>query len=293
VKNILSISIAGLFVLLAGTSCQKKYERPDLTPETDTVTAAGLLLTKMEINASGTKSTYTYSYDKKGRLADVAWETANSGQNIIYQWSFLREDTSGKCLAIHQRINSALYPATGILFVTHYASASAPDFDYMVAGYMIAGNAPVSDSTTFTIAGGKITKYNQFVDYMNTGYQNSALIEYTYDNNGNVTNVKNYGDDGTGTGKLKLIENIDTEFDTKVNPLQLGQEGIFLNGQRIFSKNNIAKSTTTNYASSATGIKSSAVYAITYNAENKPVSAIVTDASNANSVATMTYTYNK
>ncbi len=148
---------------------------------------------------------------------------------------------------------------------------------------------PAKDSIAFTIVNGQVTQYILYQDYANSGYQLSTKVAYAYDNSGNIISVNDYENDGTGA--LKLVENIAYEFDSKVNPLQLGQEAFFISGERYVSKNNFSKSVTTDYSTSTAGVKSTAVYNTQYNSSSKPVSAIVSDPNNVNTPVTLDYTY--
>ena len=283
-KNLPVVSFCVLMMLVA-VSCQKKYERPDIIIGTTASTSA--LLTKLVLTGTDITSVYRYGYNSNSQLTTVNWNTTSGGQSIIYDWIFTRDNT-GKCIQVLQKVNITGFPADGILYIAHYPTTASINFDYLTASYTL-NSLPAKDSIAFAIVNGKVTQYIVYQDYANSGYQLSTKVVYTYDNSGNIITVNNYANDGTGA--LKLAENIVYEFDSKVNPLQLGQEAFFISGERYVSKNNFTKSVTTDYSTSTSGVTSTALYATQYNSSSKPVSAVVSDPANVNTPVTLAYTY--
>lgn len=291
IQYLLSCCIAVSFIAV---SCQKAYERPDITPGTATPppaggggTGSGGLLTKLALTGTGaTSSVYTYGYNSSSQLTMLDWNTTQGAQSIIYNWTFTR-DNAGKFLQVLEKVNIAQFPSGGVLYIAHYPTAGSTNFDYLMASYLLNGQ-PVKDSTVYTVVNGQVTQHIQYLDYVNSGYQLSAKVTYAYDNSGNIITVNTYSNN---TGTLKLIESIAYEYDAKTNPLQLGQEAFFIEGERYFSKNNFTKSVTTDYSTSSTGVQSTVLFTIQYNSANKPASTIASDPTNANTPVTLTYTY--
>lgn len=281
-------------ICVLAVSCEKEYLRDDLVPVVPTPPGSGGtinppagLLTKLSFTATDLSTVYSYSYSTTGVLLGIEWNTNTAGQSVIYNWTFTR-DSEKKCVQILQKVNIAAYPAAGILYTPHYASATATNFDYLTASYELAG-LPTKDSIVFTSAtNGQITKYETFKDYAGTGYQLSMRTTYGYDIAGNITTVNNFAN--TGSATLKLIQAITYEYDTKINPIPLGQEAFFAGGERYFSKNNFTKSVTNNYSTSPT-VQTTAFYVMQYNTAGKPTSAVVSNPLDVNSTATVTYTY--
>lgn len=290
-QNQLLTFLCVIAVLLAA-SCQKQYERPDITLPTGSGGSGGsggggngTLLTKMVVATAGLTSTYEYSYDAAGQLSGISMNSLVGTQPLTYSWAFTRDNT-GKMLQYTIKNNIPGFPANGITYKAHYPSGSNY-FDYLRADYTFSGTV-TKDSFALTVVGGRVTKVMTYGDYDNTGYVPVSGGNYTYDANGNVTAEEEL-DDLTGTGVLKVTTKNEYTYDGKVNPLQLGQEGFILGASRYNSKNNCITQVNTNF-SVTPAVKSSLSYTIQYNAANKPVSVVSVDPNGGPSVL-VTYTY--
>jgi hypothetical protein len=294
-KSTGTLSICCLLVFMMGTSCQKAYERPDInldslltgSPSTGGPGPGnGELLTKLTIVEGSTNVVYTYGYNTSKQLISVNMNSVVSGQTLQYSWVFTR-DNAGKMLQYTMKNNIPGFPVNGVTYTARYPAGSA-NFDLLTAQYTFAGLA-TSDSIVFTILGGKVTKYAAYGNYDNSGYSLNNGSSYTYDNTGtNLTGVDNYE---ATSGTLKLVDSHVYEFDAKTNALQLGQEALIIGPETYFSKNNVTKAITTDYSTSATGVKSTTVYAIQYNAAGKPTSSVATDPALPGASAQLSYIY--
>jgi len=98
--------------------------------------------------------------------------------------------------------------------------------------------------------------------------------EYTYDGNGNVTKEKNYGFN-TGSNSYEAYDESVYEFDNKINPMFLGNEGFVLGDIITYSPNNQTKKTYTDLTDPTQNNVANSVY--TYNSNNKPASVTQTE----------------
>jgi len=267
------VFLGGMLCILA-SSCQKAYERPDITGTTTgagggggTSTGSGSQLIKYTATEAGGSSEYKYEYNSSGQLTKVVLTGVAAGQTIIFQWRLIR-DNAGKLTGFSHKVNIPDYPDS-VLYTFHYPTGSA-NFDYATASYLFAGES-TKDSLLYNITLGKITQTQVFQNYGNTGYMATSKNIYTYDANGNIKTVDGYEDLGSG---LVRSQNFQYEYDDKSSPLQLGLEA-FIFSPNYVSKNNYIKEIRTDYTTSTSGKQETINYAYQYNSLNKPVSAVV------------------
>lgn len=273
-----------LTVILAGlsTSCQKQYERPDITIGTRTDssggsgsgggTSTGTLLAKVETKTTGSSEASTISYEynassKLTRITTVIVDSFNKSTTIVYRYV---RDASGRVTKIVSNIFSAISPGAGfpdsVDIVVHYPSSTSANFDYVAYTVSLMG-LPYSDSLVYTYANGVITEQQQ---YQAIGPQVATRVDkrqFVY-SNGNVVTEKLFSPSGSAT---TLVATYVNEFDAKVQPLFTGNEG-FLPGQNsgYASKNNLLKFTATDNSNNSVIVTVN--YAFQYNSSNLPVS---------------------
>jgi hypothetical protein len=279
------ILISGIFI-----SCQKKYDPDGVTVSGGsgtgtgggTTAGSGTQLIKFTSSEAAGSSEYVYDYNSSGQLTKAVLTGIAGGQTIIYQWRFFR-DVAGKLTQYSTKINIPGYPDS-VLYTLHYPAGSAI-FDYYTATYTFSGTV-FKDSIVYTLSSGKVTKEDDYQNYTGTAYELTSSTSYTYDGNGNIATVDNYGDKGSG---LEHAENYKYEYDNKSNALQLGQEA-FLFYPNFISKNNYTKETLTNYSTSSSGVQTITNFAFQYNTLGKPVSSVASRPGSS-ATANQTYTY--
>lgn len=101
----------------------------------------------------------------------------------------------------------------------------------------------------------------------------TAKKTYSYDTNGNITQMKTYIPDPSGSGAMTSLLTFTFTADDKINPLQMGNEGLIEGGDgQSTGRNNItrmaidANAVLTSYPSQVSTIT------YQYNANNKPAS---------------------
>lgn len=250
-------------------SCEKErsFDPDNNTPGGNV--GSGLL--DRTVTKFGTDSiTTSYEYDAQKRLilyksggmflgtsGEVQLKFVRNAQGII-QKSILKTDFFAS-MGIDSIVRTVHYDVSK----ARYSSMAAAYFD---------GSDNVQDSTVFTYnAAGKIVGVEYFYDYATGTYMRDGKSEYTYDAAGNVSKEKNYGYNGT----YEPYDESVYEFDNKINPIFLGNEGFVLGDIITFSPNNQTKKTYTDFTDpTASGVTTS-VY--NYNANNKPASALQND----------------
>jgi hypothetical protein len=273
--------------MITAVSCQKAYDRPDIVIGTPgSGSGNGTLLSKLTIKGTGVDLVYTYGYNSNSQLTDFNYTAAFSGSTIFYKWHFFR-DNAGKILQYSVKNNISGFPDS-TLYTLHYTSGSS-NFDYITGQYTFSG-LPTKDSIIFLLANGKVSKYIGYGAYgANASYEATASTAYGYDVAGNIIKTTDSENDGTGTMVVTGI--FDYEFDSKISPLQLGQEAYILEAARYFSKNNPIKAVSTDYTTSTAGVKSTNLYTFQYNSSNKPATAYAVDPANTSDTVHLVYSY--
>jgi hypothetical protein len=293
-KKIQYLLFVGMALVFITTSCQKPYTRDDIlvTPSTGgsndggSGTGDGTLLSKFAITGTGINLVYTYAYNNSNQLTDFNLTSAVTGTTVLYKWRFFRDNT-GKILQYSVKNNIQGYPDS-VLYTLHYPAGST-NFDLATGQYSFSGLA-VKDSVVFSLAAGKVMQYISYGAYgPNAPYESNASTAYVYDNAGNIIKTTDSENDGTGTMVRTGV--FDYEYDSKVNPLQLGQEAFILEAARYFSKNNPLKVVSTDYTTSSAGVKSTDQYIFQYNSSNKPSTGYAVNPSNTTDTIHLAYTY--
>jgi hypothetical protein len=292
-KRILYPLFLGSMLCMLVSSCQKAYERPDITgTTTGGGSGTGSLLVKAENKTNGSTegSTIFYEYDASSRLTKITTKvTDSSNQSVTYYYRYAR-DASGKITKIVTNLYSAISPGNGFpdsMDITVHYAAGSTDFDYTSSVITIGGTGGITfrDSIAYIYANGSITNtysYSQFATQPMTFTQRS---QYVYSNS-NVVTQKEY-DQPTATTPIGTYA---YEYDSKTVALYLGNESFLpgLAGPGYGSKSNASKMTVTDNSNGS--VLLSIAYTFQYNANNLPVTGtyILTP---GNKGSTMKFTY--
>ncbi|MES2373944.1 MAG: hypothetical protein V4557_15295 [Bacteroidota bacterium] len=294
-KKIQSLLFIGIAVAFIAVSCQKAYERPDLTTGGGTgggnPAPAGSLLAKVETKTNGSTegSTITYEYNSSSKLSRITTvATDSSNTSITYVYRYVR-DAAGRVTKIVSNIFSAVSPNSGfpdsVDVIVHYPDASTFNFDYVAFSIPLGGLA-YSDTARYTYSNGVITELQE---YQAIGPQVVTRVDwrqFTYANNNIVTEKIFSPSVNAATTPIAIFTN---EFDSKVQPLFTGNEG-FLLGQNTgyASKNNMMKFTATDNSNGTVIV--SLNYTYQYNSNNLPISGTGTETPK-NKTTTVKFTY--
>jgi YD repeat-containing protein len=268
-RILISLSILSLLFLL---SCQKESGFSD-TGSGGNSNGSGTRLVKV-VQKQGTDSVVIeYSYDASGRLTQEKITGKSAGIDVSNTFKIIR-NSSG---IITQTIQTnAQFQQSGITDVTtnyHY-NTSTSRYTSSVFSLSLFGFTS-SDSTLYTYdASGKIIKADLYQKITGLPYELSFKVEYAYSSAGNLNLIKESSYD-PGTSSFDLVASIAYTFDTKVNSLKLGTEGVVLLRAASYGPNNATKSELTDPSDPTNNQTSSIVY--TYNSNNMPATATMSD----------------
>jgi hypothetical protein len=292
-KRILYPLFLGSMLCIVVSSCQKAYERPDITgTTTGGGSGTGSLLTKLEAKTNGSTegSTIFYEYDASSRLTKITTkETDSSNQSVTYYYRYAR-DASGKITKIVTNLYSVVSPGNGFpdsLDITVHYPAGSTDFDYTSSVITIGGTGGLTfrDSIAYIYANGSITDTYSYSKFASQPMTLTQRFQYLYSNSNMVTQ-KEY-DQPNATTPLGTYA---YEYDSKTAALWLGNESFLpgLGGGGYGSKNNMTKMTVTDNSNGS--VVFSVAYTLQYNTNNLPVTGtyIITP---GNKGATVKYTY--
>jgi len=297
-KNKASFSVlCGMLVLLLG-SCQKSYDRPDITLGTGTGSgssqsgsSSGTLLVKSESKTRGSTeaSTIIYTYNASSHLLSVTSVDVDSFNNSTTTFYHYSRDASERITKIATNVLSVQSPNSGlpdsIVITVHYPTASSVNFDYST--YTInSGGISFKDSIAYVYSNGILTDEYEYSGSITGTMQLLQRLQYTFTNNNLVTE---YIYDGT-VSATKYLGTYAIEYDTKTAGLYTGNEG-FLPGQNAAyaCKNNLTKFTFTDNTTNTVIVNST--YAYQYNANNQPVSGTIQSTIPVNKTADVKNTY--
>lgn len=122
------------------------------------------------------------------------------------------------------------------------------------------------DSVAYVYSGSNVVRTKLFIKVPFIGYAPNGETAYTYDSNGNLTNVKEYG---VGVTTVDLERKY--TYDTKVSPIVLGPDAVLISQEGLSGSNNAISSQMIDYVSGAGNLTSTTV--ITYRTNNTPASA--------------------
>lgn len=157
--------------------------------------------------------------------------------------------------------------------IVHYNSSTSRYTSYVlninIPGYVLL------DSSVFVYDGsGRIIgeKFYESLSGLGNDYFLSGTLNYTYSAGGNVSRLDIHDLDQSGA-EIFTATSIIT-YDSKTNPLQLGNEGLLLEHPEWASVNNITKAQASDSGGPADDQTVSVTY--TYNSGNKPTTSVST-----------------
>lgn len=258
-KPILFIPILILFI-----SCQK--ENDDVTPPP---VNEGTLL-KSAVTTFGSDSySYGYAYGSSNELNKIDFSSQVGGVSKTDKISVFR---NGGGIIESYSYKSTAFAALGldsILYKVGY-NASEKIYTYTVGKYVAAGT-PYADSTAFIYSAGNVIDVKTFSSANGGAYKNQKQQVFTY-NSGNIASNKGYTYN-SATSQYVLKNEFVYEYDTKVNPLAIKDEGHVLGILELVSANNSTKGTYTDQVNSANNYIMTWEY--TYNSKNKPLTSVI------------------
>lgn len=265
-----------LFLITAAFlfSC-KKHRNDDGT--------TGNLLVSTVTGAGTNNYGYTYTYNNSNKLTALEYTSKWNGVNESYQM-YITRNSQG--IIQTYRFNGA-DPFTKVENLNYKMNFDTSIARYTSAiGTFLLNGAPGTDSVTYQYnALGQIIKTEIF--RLNSGnYVKLRQRDYTYDNNGNLTNSKRYTYN-TGTDAYVLSDEYTFEYDRKVNPLRTDTEAVITGYLESASVNNVTKSMYVHHTNPGRNVTLSMVY--TYNNDDKPLTAAITFPNT--STLTTTYKY--
>jgi hypothetical protein len=236
---------------------------------------------------SGTDTTTTdYGYNNAGKL--IRQYTAGNVQGTaFFIETRLNRNTSG--IITNVVLKSDQFAALGIdsiVTVVKYNTGTSK-YTGSVTALTLFGFT-LKDSSFYTYDGSdRITQEESFTADPITGlYEKSSKTVYTWLSGTNVGNEKYYDWDDTSNSYV-LSEEYTNTYDSKVSPLQLGMEAIFIGDLVAAATNNLTKSVYMDATDPGNNEITDVVY--TYNSANKPATGIMT--ATGSSITTATYTY--
>lgn len=255
------ILLAILVVILA--SCQKEA---DLAPGG----GSGGGTASQKLVRAGTRdgadtNTIQYSYNAAGKLIRQYVSGVSAGANFFVEAKYNR-NTSNIITSVV--IKSDQFAGLGIDSIVTIVKYNSGRYAGTVTAITLFGFS-VKDSSVFTYdASGRITQSESFSsDPLTSIYSKSSKDVFTYLANGNVGNEKYYDWDDA-TSSYVLSEEYTNTYDTKVNPLNLGVEGIFLGNIVYSASNNLTGYVYVDATDPANNMTRNINY--TYNSANKP-----------------------
>jgi hypothetical protein len=290
-------------IVIAFSSCEKSYSPGGVTSGGSssggttgggTTTTSPLLLKLVGISGTDTSSIDTYSYDANNRFItysayskDVT-QTPVSIQTTNY---IISRNSSGNITQFTQQtITNGTAANSPVPHVLHYPSGSN-NCDYEVAKQDIGGGVIYRDSIVFKYSGNVITGYSTYsqIDGI-IPYSLYSTTTFTYDSKGNTSLIKLTV--LNATGGVSGVADFTYKYDDKNNPLNFGNEMIYLGQSMGVTKNNI-----TNYDIKIVGSSTTTVnfvFNYNYNSISYPTSGNATATGNIPvypSSVKMTYIY--
>jgi hypothetical protein len=280
-KKILPAAAALAIVLF---SCQKEPSTEDPGNGGGGGSSNGDLLVKMVSKTGSETLTTTFTYDANKKIINHKITGRQNGVDITDEYRFYR-NSSGIIIRMVQV--PPVVAGAGIDSVVSIVHHDGTKYTSYVSEIGALGFS-VLDSVAISYNGsGKPIRTDQFQSMpFSGGYTASGKDEYIYQGDNLVQtdmytyNAATLGFDLDGTSK--------STFDNKAASLNLGAEGILFNADAI-SANNIIKTDVNYIGVPVPNLLTTITY--TYNASNRPSTAVATVAGPANMVQNITYYY--
>ena len=269
----------GLLLCTILSSCEKQFE---LKMAKGADSASGNQNTTgalMKVDVTGRKGITTrhYDYDANGRLINIKVDNAEPDGGT--QVRRMVRDSLGRIVKIvanfkwgSQGSGTTLNGPDSTIIYMHYPSATSTQFDYTFSSLSVQG-VTSADSSAYTYTNDRITEMDTYLSLNGVMNVLTAKKTYSYDTNGNITQMKTYMPDPSGSGAMTSLLTFTFTADDKINPLQMGNEGLIEGGDgQSTGRNNItrmaidANAVLTSYPSQVSTIT------YQYNANNKPAS---------------------
>lgn len=260
------------FLCLALFSCQKEVDFA-ANGNRGTSDNSNVLLVK-SVQQTGTDSLVTtYSYDANKKLINLKIVGIDQGTPKNTEYRYYRD---GSGIITHISIIDADLVASGLDSVTeilHYNSASSRYTSYVlninVSSFLLL------DSVEFLYdASGKINAEVLYESPSGSGtdYYNSGSDNYTY-TSGNINQLDIHDLNQSGV-EIFTAHTSEITYDNKINPIQMGNEGIAIGHPEFASLNNITGEKLTD--SNGIADNQTVTYVYTYNSNNRPATSAAT-----------------
>ena len=266
-------SFAGLAVIALCLHACKKERSFDPDAGSTGGGTTGLLTKAVTQLGDDDSLSVFYGYDNQKRLISYRYNGVVDGDNFTGESKLIR-NTQG----IVQKVVVTSNDLSGLgidsmVYAINYNTGSSR-YTSSVLTFNDAGFI-VKDSTAYSYnASGKLSQSEEFLDDgVSGGYFKLSKAEFSYDAAGNVTRVKNYGYNES-TSLYEIYDEDLYEYDTKVNPLILGNEAFLLGDPLLASPNNVTKDIYTDFLDASYNDVITNAY--TYNSSNKPLTATIT-----------------
>lgn len=251
-------------------SCQKEIDW-------GTGNSGGVNQKLMQIKSqTGTDTSQVdYSYDAGNRLIRVKTAGISGGQSLDDDLVISRNSSGNITKGV--QIAAALVAAGVDSIVTIYNyNASTSKYSYGISDLSIGGFS-LSDSVAYTYdANGHISKDEHYIGISGSPIPIPPVLTlrdvYTYSGSNLVTIDQNAAT--TPGGPLTLVGTQAYTFDSKVNPLVIGDEAILLSRFDLFGANNTKQLVVISTTSPSNNV--TADYTYKYNSRNKPDSSFGT-----------------
>lgn len=225
-------------------------------------------LHKMIVSHPDYTDTLEFVYDNAKRIITINWKSSNTSTMEIDSYT---RNSAGQVTSYKYQEGSYNYEEVYNYSINNNGKFTSAQIT------IVDGSKTYNDSETYTYTGEFITSIGRHQDNQEPYYLPQKSV-FTYDNVGNVIMRKNY----TYLESDTLVENIESGYDNKINPVTSLGSPYAVPGGMFYGKNNITsiKTTSTNHSDVETFI-------YTYNSSGKPITANVTDVYNG---TTDTYT---
>jgi hypothetical protein len=267
-------------------SCQKEISDGSGNPNVPPTTSGDLLVRAVQKEGSDSV-VVVFAYDASKRLINENITGISQGVDVTNNTRLVR-NASGIITQVVQK--SPAFQPFGIDSVVTQVFYSNSRYTHSILQFSFLG-ITTKDSTVLQYdAAGKVTRQDTYQQLAGiTPMQLLQRVEFTYDANGNVLQIKDYSfDPGSATGNLEGITTY--TYDNKVNPIRLSTPGeaFIINRSDMSAVNNPITARIEDATNQVNTVN--LTYAFTYNAKNKPATAVITQ-NPGSIVSNATFTY--
>jgi hypothetical protein len=224
--------------------------------------ASGTLLSKIVTKDLLDSLVETFGYNANKKLTSYSIIGASiGGGDRDERYTFTRDasDRITQAKEIEAQSGGSGYDTT--ITTVYYTNATATTIAYTIA----VTNSTDIDSVAYTYTSGKISKTTTYA-FGGSAYSVSDESVYTYDVNGNLTNVKTY--DVSTTPSTQIFERTYT-YDAKITSLKIGtDEAVLTTFEWYGGNNNITKIDINDMAFGLGDITINSTY--TYRSDSRP-----------------------